>query len=288
MLGIPVLAVLAGCLQAEQEAVLMPDGSGKVTITMAFRQMGEGGGAMMPGMPRARQGDPMKEFTDPLRLEEDAQGICAWVTEGPKEEDGWTRASVTGYFEDINKVKIYSRNAQTGKRDVSFVAVCEKVGDSSALILSNSLGAAIKQGQQNRQNQDPEVAKRFVEMLKPMMGDMKVSLSFEVPGEVQEASEFMKKRGRKAVFDLNADAIFAPVLEPDGPDAKRMKQFTEAEDATIVWSGNKVSDEDLAKFKKELERAKEEWAKTLEKAKKKKAEEAEKSEKKDEAAPEEK
>lgn len=248
----------------------MPDGSGKVTVELAFRQMGAGAF-------RSRGGDPMAEFSDPLRLERDAEGVCAWTFEEPREEEGWTCASVTGYFEDINKVKIYNQDAATGKREVSFAAVCEKVGDSSALILVNSLGAAVKRGQQNRKNQDPEAARRFAEMFKPMMADLKISIIFEVPGEVSEASSFMKKRGRKALLEMGADAIFSPVLEPEGPDAKKVNQFMESEDVTIVWSGNKVSDEDQAKFRRELEEAKAEWAKALETARKKKAEEEEKT-----------
>jgi hypothetical protein len=89
-LGILILAALAslpGCIQAEEGATLMPDGSGKLTLKFALKksmmdmiaQLGKAGGD-------EKSADPFDQFKDPAKLKTNGEGIVAWG-EPRKEED---------------------------------------------------------------------------------------------------------------------------------------------------------------------------------------------------------
>jgi len=101
-----VAAGLTSCLDLEQNLVLNPDGSGRVTMATAvampnfpdFEGLGEQPGKKLKPREQAR------ELAVALLR---AEGIEAWsdVTHGVG-KDGRTRASVTGYFPDVTKVRL--------------------------------------------------------------------------------------------------------------------------------------------------------------------------------------
>jgi hypothetical protein len=275
ILGLLVLGALTslpGCIQAEEAATLMPDGSGKLTLRFAlkksmlemFAQLGKAGGDQ-------KAPDPFDQFKDPSKLKTNGEGIVAWGDPKKEEDADWVRVSIPGYFEDINKVKMYGESNQGGdaQKKLSFGAKYEKSGDGGKLTMSNELtddfrkmgggpgGAGGAGGE--------ELAKAMVEAMKPMLEGMKISVTVTVPGPVEDTGGFLEKKDRTATFAIEGKTILDAMTDPKGPAAKRLEAFGAASDkgTAVSWSKTTVGAEEIAAFKKEMAAAKESWAKRL-------------------------
>lgn len=267
---------LSGCIQAEQASTLFPDGSGKVTLNVAFKksmikmlqEMAKQFGGEEGKVP-----DPFEEFSNPDKLQENAEGIVAWSTPQKKEDGDWVRLTVSAYFEDINKVKMYNTSqSPTGEpqKKVSFAAKYEKTAAGHVLLLTNEATDEFKKMTEGKAEGGEELGKAMIEMMKPMLEGLKITMSITVPGPIEETRGFMEKKDRTASIVIDDKLLLGAMKGPDSEEAKKLKPLSEAKEGKITWKENKVSDEDVAKFKKELADAKAQWAKTLEEHKKKK------------------
>jgi len=216
VLALSALAVPGGCMQMEQGTTLFPDGSGKITMKIAFKKsmlkmlegFAKGFGADPGADPPAAPTDPLQELTNPESLAKNSEGIAAWKI-GKKEEEGeWIRLTNVGYFEDVNKVKIYQTQQQPGappgEKTLAFAAKYEKTADGYVLRLTDDsrkeLGEIPGAGPGAPGAADAELGKAMLEMMKPMLQDLKVTLSITVPGPIQEAQGFLEKKERTAVI----------------------------------------------------------------------------------------
>jgi len=270
-----VLPALAGCLQFEQAGILLPDGSGKLVMKVGLKKSTL---KLIEELARqfggdAKPSDPLADLGNPSKLQENSEGIVAW-SEPKKEEDAdWAGATVVGYFEDINKVKIYTQadgpDGQKQKK-LSFACKVEKTDAGHVLTLSNDGSEELKkftgpgEGQGNE-----ELGKAVLEMMRPMLEGLKVTYSVTVPGPIQEATGFTEKKDRTATIAIDGKAILDAMKDPQGAEAKKLKALGESKGGRIVWRENAVPPADVEAFKKELETAKERWAKILEEHKKK-------------------
>ena len=266
---------LNGCIQFGHSTTLFPDGSGKVTMQVGFKksmikmmeEMGKSMGA-------EEKMDPLSEFTDPAKLKETGEGIVAWTAPKRDEDNDWIKLSFTGYFEDINQVKIYNKNPQPGaeaERKVAFDFKYERTsGGGGTLTMNNGatedLSKMAPGGEEGQNN--PEMAKAMLEMMKPMLEGMKVSFTVKVPGPVQEAGG-LEKKDNTASFSIDGDTMIAAMGNPEGPEAKKLKEMSASKEGKVTWKETTVSSAETAAFKKELSEAKEAWQKMLDEAKKK-------------------
>jgi hypothetical protein len=275
ILGLLILGAftsLPGCIQAEEAATLMPDGSGKLTLRFAlkksmlemFAQLGKAGGD-----PKA--GDPLDQFKDPSKLKSNGEGIVAWGEPKKEEDADWVRVSIPGYFEDINKVKMYSEANQGGdaQRKLSFGAKYEKAGDGGKLMMSSELTDDFRKmgggpGGPGGAGGE-ELAKAMVEAMKPMLEGMKISVTVTVPGPVEQSGGFLEKKDRTATFSIEGKTILDAMTDPKGPAAKKLEAFGAASDkgTPVTWSKTTVGADEIAAFKNEMAAAKESWAKRL-------------------------
>jgi len=114
---------LASCIDIEQNLVLNPDGSGKVTMITAVAMPsldGLGGLGDLPGA-GGEEGKKLKPREQAREIAVGllrAEGIEAWgdVSYGVG-KDGKTRASVTGYFPDVTKVRLSNPLGDDDKKE---------------------------------------------------------------------------------------------------------------------------------------------------------------------------
>jgi len=264
------LTALPGCIQFEQTTMLMPDGSGKLVMKIGFKKsmlaMIEAFGKQ-EGAPK--QPDPFEQLTDPSKLQANGEGFVAW-NEPKKEEDGdWVRMTVIGYFEDINKVKMYNEQDQGGekKRTLSFSAKYEKKGEGGRLMMSNEMGDEFKKMGKDLPGGDgnEDFAKAMLEAMKPMLDGMKVTMAMTVPGPIETSGGLPDKKDRTASFSIDGNMMIAIIKDPKGPEVKKLEALGAAAEKgeAITWSRTTVTDDDVASFKKEMSAAKESWAKRL-------------------------
>ena len=106
---------MGGCMQMEQTTTLYPDGSGKLVMTIGLKKsmiaqiemMARGFGAP-EGEDEGEEMDFFDGVTDPVQLDANSEGIVAWGKSKKEDVGEWIRVTTTGYFEDINKVKVYN------------------------------------------------------------------------------------------------------------------------------------------------------------------------------------
>jgi hypothetical protein len=275
---------LSGCFQYEQATTLFPDGSGKLTMSVAFKKSmlkmitaaaqqfgGEGGVAP----------DPLAELQDPEKLGANSEGVVAWSQPHRSEEGEWVRVAVTGYFEDINKVRIYTQNPgsvpgeEPGGRKTMFACVYEKTDAGYVLKLQNEGANEFKKmrGGESAPNGPEDLAKAMIEALKPMLEGLKFSVSITVPGPIREAQGVLETKGRTASLAVDAKTLFEAMSHPAGPEAQRLKTLEESREMRLVWKDTTVPASEAAAFKKELEEAKARWARVLEEHRARKAQE---------------
>lgn len=275
VLGLMLLGAitsLPGCIQAEEAATLMPDGSGKLTLRFGLKksmlemmtQLGKAGGDQ-------KETDPFEQFKDTSKLKTNGEGIIAWGEPKKEEDADWVRISIAGYFEDINKVKMYgeSNAGGAGQKKLSFGAKYEKAGDGGKLTMSSELTDDFRKmgagpGGANGAGGE-ELAKAMIEAMKPMLEGLKISVSVIVPGPVDESGGFLEKKDRTATFSIEGKTMLDAMTDPKGPAAKKLEAFGTASDkgTAVTWSKTTAGADEIAAFKKEMAAAKASWEKRL-------------------------
>ncbi len=254
MRALPFCAALAlaltGCLQVDEVLTVFPDGSGKVHMQFAFRKtmlkmLEEAGKA--EGL--APAGGLQAELMDPPKFFENARGFTA-IRAGKAVEDGeWVRNSVTGYFEDVNAVRLGGKPGSS--------AFQARLGPGT-LTVSNRLfefREGFERGAAQR-GATPEQLKASFEFLKPMLEGMRIRFAVVVPGSVTETSGFMKKEGSTASSEINAEVLIATGGDPDSEPTRKLKELMSERDARVAWTPEGFDPARAAAFRAELAAAK--------------------------------
>lgn len=286
---LPLLAVsLVRCIQVEQSTTLFPDGSGKVVMKIAFKKA-------MLDMAKAtakqfgqEDADPLKEFQDPGELEKNSEGIAAWAVSKAQEDGEWVRVSLTGYFEDINKVKIYSKEEgggmeedpegeekpEHGHRKTTYAFKYEKTETGGTLSMSDDVRNDMMKdapGAEEGEDENPEMRKAMAKMMESMLAGLKMSFVVTVPGSVEESEGFVTKQGRTASIEIDAKTILAAAEGgKESEEAKKFQALKDAKSCRVTWKKNEVTEEEKTAFRKELEDAKAAWNMMLEESRSKK------------------
>ena len=272
--ALPLLVVavfglsLTGCLKFKQTYTFMPDGSGKVDFRIGFnekivkdtmKEMGGGmggGGGGMGGAP---------EMADPTDLDigdiqDNYTGFVAFTM--PKTEettDGWKILTFTGYFEDINKVKIFNGEGADRKEQTAFTF---KPTEGGGYVLEGT--SAYDPGDDDSGMGDmggmaeaPEMQEMVKGIMESVMKGFEVSWGVEMPGLVTKSEGMPTFQGRHAELKIS---------QKDMSDLSQMKKLSEAKKFRIECGPSQISTAEIKAFKTELELAKAEWTKHRAKA----------------------
>lgn len=277
--AIALVFTLVCCFQLEQATTLYPDGSGKLELLFGLkrelvetiRELGDA------------EDDPLAEFRDPLKLLEDTEGFIAWTPGKEEITDDYISVRITGYFEDISKVKLFSDDEEEEERDESEERKHSLAFDYShkddlhTLIVRNEFAderldefglgededdelGEDEDGESDEE--DDEFEAEMMEMMRGMFEGMSFAFSITVPGEIVE-SEGLEATGRTASFAYDDELLFAALEDENSEAAKKMDRIGEVENFRVVWKTNEVSPEALEAFHAEMAAAKAEWDKRL-------------------------
>jgi len=254
-------ALHAGCIQGDEATTLFPDGSGKVVIKLALKKsvakMLEAA-AKQQTLPE----NPLDEITNPERMAENSEGVAAWKI-GAREEDAeWIRVSYVGYYDDINRVRIYdTKTTPDGARQrvLSYAWKYEPSGKGGTLTLAAGAKETVKDldGRAAAAGGGEELGKAMLETFKPMFEHFRVSVSVTVPGPVVEFRGFGEKKDRTATYTVDGKSLLDAMSAPAGGEVQRIQGIL---GARAVWSTSSVTDAEIAAFKKEMSEAKQAWA----------------------------
>lgn len=232
-----VCPLLAGCLKFKEEIQVMPDGAGRIILTIASKETGEEN--------KLSVAELMSE--DPDKMDKTFPGIVAMSRPVEEKKDGWTQVRVEFFFDDINKVKLVNEDDGKVFQEFSF----RKEGDGR--VLEFKAGAAEEfGGQLGGQDGElpPEAKKQIEEMVKQMLAGFELKIAVNMPGEVKESGAFKEKEGRRATFALG---------EKDIAGFDDFKKFEAIKSVKIVSGPADVPAAELAAFKAAYEKAKAEW-----------------------------
>jgi hypothetical protein len=253
------------CLQYEQSSSFFPDGSGKISMSIAIKKsMIEQLEEMAKAMGSEEEMDPLSNYTDPKKLAENSEGILAWTKPEVVDDGEWIRVSYTGYFVDINKVKIYQEKEEGGEttKSLGFACKYEKGDGTSTLQLIDdarkTLGEDLNQPEEDESRREMQI-----QMMKTMIAGLKIRMAITVPGEILESSGFMSTEGRTCSIEMDDEMMIAMMEDPEGEEAKKMKAVTEAKESKITFKNKAPAGEEVDAFKKEMADAKAAWDKLI-------------------------
>jgi hypothetical protein len=238
----------AGCLRYQEELVVLPDGSGKMVLSVGFnleilekfKEMG-----MDPSEQEEEMGIDLEDL-------EEFEGIVAMTRPKSEKKDTWKTWTFTAYFEDLNKVRLTEKRADETKRTkVSFAF--RKEGDGYALEIDDRFA----QNEQLKSMEDmpEEGAEAAWEMAKQFLKGFEMTRAIRMPGPVTSSEGFAKKEGRVASNRIDESSL---------KGMEDMKKAMKTEKRKLACGPNEMSEGDVSAFKKELEQAKAEWPKIKE------------------------
>ena len=215
-----------------------------------------------------------------MSLDKNSEGISAWKLGKKTEKGEWIYVTATGYFDDVNKVKVYNNKPnQSGaqERQLQFAMKYKKTDAGYQVVMNNESRANMTDGipgatPPGADPQDPQaqaMGKAMMASMKPMLQGMKMQMSVTVPGKITKITGFMESKDRTASVTIDSDMIFAAMEDPKSPLAKKMEAMSKNQEGKVVWESHSVSDAQISAFKKEMAAAKEKWKTTLAEAKKK-------------------
>ncbi|MHC4861787.1 MAG: hypothetical protein ACYTDY_17040, partial [Planctomycetota bacterium] len=131
------VALLGGCVDLKQEVFVMPDGSGKLKVTVGVNEKGVqdamggfGGGGQVKSSG--------KTDVDVQDLREDTEGFVAFTEPRKYKKGGWSYITFTGYFDDINKVKSTEKD-EAGNRKTKLAFSFKPDGGGYVLAVKGGL-----------------------------------------------------------------------------------------------------------------------------------------------------
>lgn len=232
---------LGGCLKMKQEFVVMPDGSGKMVMTIATKA-----NPADPGGKGLTSEEMMSE--DPDKMGKEMPGIVAMTRPKEEKKDGWTYITFAAYFDDINKVAMKQGEGEDAQTmlDAKFA----KQGDGYVFELFGK-GAGEAANQFGGDDSPPELKAQMEQMIKQMLAGFELKFAVKMPGAVTEVTGFSVKEGRDASFTIAEKDILKPA---------DMKKLETVKSMKAVCGASTISAADQEAWKAEVAKAKEEWA----------------------------
>jgi hypothetical protein len=235
-----ILSVLllstSGCMQVRQEIVVMPDGSGRLTLHFTIKTKGEASKFTQDELLSA----------DPDEIQDKIRGLVAIARPLAEEKEGVVHLRMTGYFDDLNAVK-FMDDGEGDKAKAKQEFVFRKEGESFVVELKGNL---LADDIPERVNKDPEVEKQREEFFKAMFEGFDFRQDVRMPGKVTLVEGFQSRAERTASYHVGEKDLQRP------SDQKKINEISKFK---VSCARSEVTDAEAADFRKEVEKAKADW-----------------------------
>lgn len=255
-----------GCVKVKKQVLVMPDGSGKVILTVAVNeamlsQALASADALLGGSAEGRipkASDISASAVNVEGIERSSEGLVAFTEPKERVQKGWRTISMVGYFDDINLVKV--RTDKTS--DVALSFAFKKDGEGYLLDVTNKSLAELTSDSMMKSLKEStgvDVPSQIMGAMGPMVKGFSVTEAYKLPGTVTEAEGLPRTEGRVAGMMLGEG--FLTNIE----DARKIAAKTRR---SITCGPSQVSDTELAGFRREKDQALAAWKKRKAAAKK--------------------
>jgi hypothetical protein len=234
LLALALAAVLPSfsmtkCVDVEHTLTLMPDGSGKLAVTLTL---------------------PKDDKTDALKMvglfAEMFDGMAAWTSGDVRKVGESGIYTLTGYFEDIGAVKCVRDGDGKPLEEPILTYALTRDGEKRTLTVRDGMIKEILE----------DAAKPPAEGEKPGANDDLYAFRITVPAAITGTSGLPKPAGR--TVEVRVDQTL--VSKTRFGDAAAKARIAElAAEFRVSWTGSDVKPEETAAFQKELSAAKRAW-----------------------------
>jgi hypothetical protein len=232
-----VLVAFSGCMKIREEVVVMPDGSGKLTLQFTIQTKGEA----------AKFTEDELLSADPDELQDKIRGLVALTRPTAERQEGVVRLRMTGYFDDLNAVKFMDDGEGAkakAKQEFSF----RKEGEAMVVEVRGNLLA--EEAMADRPKLDPQVEKQRDEFFKAMFEGFDFRQELNMPGKVTAIEGFQSRADRTATYHVG---------EKDLQKAADQKKINAVSKFQVSCARSEVTDAEAAAFRKEFDKAKADW-----------------------------
>jgi hypothetical protein len=229
-----ILPAFAGCMKVREEVLVMPDGSGRLTLLFTIETKGEA----------AKFTEEELMAGDPDEMESKVRGIVAMTRPTVERKDGVVRLRMGAYFDDINAVKFMDEgegDKAKAKQEFSF----RREGETFTLEVKGNL---LSDDAPDRGAGDP--AKQREEFFKAMFAGFEFRQDIRMPGRVTVVEGYQTKEDRLASYVIG---------EKDLQKAADQKKINAVSKFKVSCARSEVTDAEAADFRRELEKAKKDW-----------------------------
>lgn len=231
-----ILAALSGCMKVKQDIVVMPDGSGKIVLTLSMKLRGEA----------AKITEAELMSGDPDEILEKVHGLVALTRPTTEEKDGTIFLRMTGYFDDVNALK-FMDDGEGAKAKPKQEYAFRREGETFVL---EAKGNLLADEVPERGAADPELTRQREEFFKAMFTGFEFRQEVTLPGKVTAVEGFGGRAERTASYQVS---------EKDLQKPSDQKKINEASRFKASCARSEVTEAEAAAFRKELEKAKAEW-----------------------------
>ena len=251
-----LLPLLASCVKVAEETVVLPDGSGKLTFTIAFKAT--------PGKDERPEEDFLN--TDPDDILKNLEGIVAVARPKAEVREGWRYITLTFYFDDINRVKCYQTGDDRKDRKLTQEFSFRRENDGFSLTIDGSMMGDKSMPANGDTSKMPEdVRKGAEEAFREMISGFEFRQSARLPGRITSVEGFQTSDGRSATFRVDGDELVK--MKPED-----RRKWEEIKRFKTTCGPSEISESEQEEFHREIEKAKADWTE-LKKEMKKRAEE---------------
>jgi len=236
LLAVLILPAFSGCMKVREEIVLMPDGSGRITLVFTIETKGEA----------AKFTEEELLAGDPDEIESKVRGLVALTRPTAERKEGVVRLRMGAYFDDINAVKFMDDgdgDKAKPKQEFSF----RRNGEAFTFEVT---GNVLADEAPERGNADPELAKQRDDFFKAMFVGFEFRQDVRMPGRVTVLEGYQIKEDRLASYVIG---------EKDLQKAADQKKINAVSKFKVSCARSEITEAETADFRKELEKAKKDW-----------------------------
>jgi len=236
LLAVLILPAFSGCMKVKEEFVLMPDGSGKITLVFTIETKGEA----------AKFTEEELLAGDPDEIASKVRGLVALTRPTAERKEGVVQLRMGAYFDDINAVK-FMDDGEGDKAKPKQEFAFHRNGEAFTLEVT---GNVMADEAPERGNADPELAKQRDDFFKAMFVGFEFRQDVRMPGRVTVIEGYQSKEDRLASY---------VIAEKDLQKAADQKKINAVSKFKVSCARSEITDAEAADFRKELEKAKKDW-----------------------------
>src|SRR6185503_7345886 len=183
-----VLAAFSGCMQIREEIVVMPDGSGRLTLQFTIKGKGEA----------AKFTENELMSADPDEIQDKIRGLVAVSKPTTEAKDGAIHLRLVGWFEDLNALR-FMDDGEGEKAKAKQAFSFRREGEGFVVELKGNL---LADEQPARPALGAEIEKQREEFFKAMFAGFDFRQDVKMPGKVTGVEMFQSKEGRTATYQV--------------------------------------------------------------------------------------